>query len=69
MFEGVAKLLCPWPADGVLRLKLENFNRLKLHFFHEQQGVTFVYYEDQGYRWAAYATTREGESRRRRPGR
>ena len=56
--------LLPRPAlhDGLptgLRLKLENFNRLKLHFFHEQAGATFIYYEDQGYRWAAYATTRE----------
>src|SRR5262245_11770316 len=58
-FEGLARLKCPWPADGVLRLQLENYNRLRLHFFHEQAGVTLIYYEDQSYRWAAYATTRE----------
>lgn len=59
--EGIGRLLSPWPNDGVLRLQLENFNRLKLHFFHGLEGVTLVYYEDQGNRWAAYATTREDD--------
>src|SRR5262249_24223600 len=57
--EGTGRLLSPWPADGVLRLQLDNFNRVKMHFFHGLQGVTLVYYEDQGNRWAAYATTRD----------
>jgi outer membrane protein assembly factor BamB len=57
--EGIGRLLSPWPEDGVLRLQLDNFNRLKMHFFHGLTGLTLVYYEDQGNRWAAYATTRE----------
>ncbi len=57
--EGVAKLRSPWPEDAVLRLALENYNRLRLHFYHGDTGVTLVYYEDQNYRWAAYATNRD----------
>jgi outer membrane protein assembly factor BamB len=57
--EGVARLRSPWPEQAMLRLSLENYNRLRLHFYHGLAGVTLVYYEDQNYRWAAYATTRE----------
>lgn len=57
--EGLGRLKCPWPEDGVLRLQLENFNRLQMHFYHGDEGATFIYYEDQSYRWAAYATTRD----------
>ena len=57
--EGVARLKSPWPDSAVLRLALENYNRLRLHCYHGETGVTLVYYEDQNYRWAAYATTRE----------
>ena len=61
--EGVARLRSPWPEQAVLRLALENYNRLKLHFFHGNQGVTLIYYEDQNFRWAAFSTTREGEGK------
>ncbi|MDX1946361.1 MAG: PQQ-binding-like beta-propeller repeat protein [Pirellulaceae bacterium] len=57
--DGLAQLLCPWLADSVLRLELENYNRLRMHFFAGETGVTLVYYEDQSYRWGAYATTRD----------
>jgi len=57
--EGIGRLKSPWLPDGVLRLTLDNFNRLKLHFFHGNEGITLVYYEDQGYRWAAYKTARD----------
>jgi outer membrane protein assembly factor BamB len=57
--EGVARLRAPWTADSAIKLSLENYNRLQLHFFHGSVGVTLVYYEDQQYRWAAYATTRQ----------
>ena len=57
--EGVARLSSPWPEHAMLRLSLENYNRLRLHFYHGLAGVTLVYYEDQNYRWAAYATTRD----------
>lgn len=57
--EGLARLNAPWVDGGVLRLSLEHYNRLQMHFFHENEGATLIYYEDQFYRWAAYATTRE----------
>jgi hypothetical protein len=59
--EGIGRLKCPWPEDGVLRLQLDNYNRLRMHFFHGLEGVTLTYYEDQNYRWAAYVTTREAD--------
>jgi outer membrane protein assembly factor BamB len=62
--EGLARLKAPWTSDSALKLSLENYNKLQMHFFHGRQGVTLVYYEDQQYRWAAYATTRqEGKAR------
>jgi hypothetical protein len=61
--EGVVRLRSPWPEQAVLRLALENYNRLKLHFFHGNQGVSLIYYEDQNFRWAAYSTTREGDGK------
>lgn len=57
--EGISRLNSPWPENGVLRLALEHYNRLQIHFFSGEVGVTLVYYEDQNYRWAAYVTTRE----------
>ncbi|HZL91067.1 MAG TPA: PQQ-binding-like beta-propeller repeat protein [Pirellulaceae bacterium] len=57
--EGLARLRAPWTADSAIKVSLENYNRLQLHFFHGLAGVTLVYYEDQQYRWAAYATTRQ----------
>ncbi|MGH8631549.1 MAG: hypothetical protein ACREU7_12420, partial [Burkholderiales bacterium] len=50
--EGLARLRAPWMADSALKLSLENYNRLQLHFYRGTEGVTFVYYEDQQYRWA-----------------
>ena len=47
--EGLGRLKSPWPEDGILRLQLENFNRLQMHFYHGDEGATFVYYEDQSY--------------------
>ena len=57
--EGLARLKSPWTDDSALKLSLENYNKLQIHFFHGQEGVTLVYYEDQQYRWAAYATRRQ----------
>src|SRR4030095_3170634 len=45
--EGIGRLKCPGPAEGVLRLQLDNYNRLRMHFFHGLEGVTLIYYEDQ----------------------
>ncbi|MEX2173461.1 MAG: PQQ-binding-like beta-propeller repeat protein, partial [Pirellulaceae bacterium] len=57
--EGLGRLRCPWPEDAVLRLALDNYNRLKLHFFCGDRGATLIYHEDQNFRWVAYATTRK----------
>ena len=56
--EGMARLKSPWPDGGVLRLSLENYNRLNCTSF-TRGGRLVIYYEDQNYRWVAYATTRE----------
>lgn len=57
--EGLARLKSPWTADSALKLSLENYNRLQLHFYRGNEGVTIVYYEDLQFRWVAYATTRQ----------
>lgn len=62
--EGLARLESPWLEDSALRLSLENYNDLQIHFFHAEHGVTLFYYEDQGYRWAAYTSQRDGNKPR-----
>jgi|GEM_PF-1206076 len=57
--EGVARLKSPWMDDSVLRLALEHYDKLQMHFYRGEQGVTIIYYEDQSGRWVAYATTRK----------
>jgi hypothetical protein len=57
--EGLVRLKAPLWDDTALRMWLESYNRLQIHCYHGTQGVTLVYYEDQSYRWAAYATTRK----------
>jgi outer membrane protein assembly factor BamB len=57
--EGTARLKSPWLADSLLRLALENYNKLQIHLYHGNQGVTLVYHQDQSSRWAAYVTTRK----------
>jgi outer membrane protein assembly factor BamB len=62
--DGIARLAAPWPEGVVWRLSLEDHNRLQIHFYHGEQGATFVYCADQNDRWTAYATTRKpGEPR------
>jgi outer membrane protein assembly factor BamB len=58
MVEGIGRLKSPWPEGAVLRLQLENFDGLKMHFWNRSAGVTLVY-ADEGNRWTAYKTTRE----------
>lgn len=58
--EGIGRLKSPWPDGAVLRLVPYNFDGLKIHFWNGAAGVTLVYYEE-GNRWAAYKTTRDGE--------
>lgn len=57
--EGLARLKSPWLNDSLLRMSLENYNKLQIHLFHKNQGVTLVYHQDNHYLWAAYATTRK----------
>jgi len=59
---GLLRLKSPWNEETALRLSLENYNQLRIHFFYGRQGITLAYYESDHYRWAAYATTREDES-------
>ncbi len=56
--DGVFRLRSPWQENVALRLALENHNRLRIHFYHGTEGVTFAYYQDEGYTWCAYKTTR-----------
>jgi hypothetical protein len=57
--EGIVRLKSPWPNDGALKLALEDYNRLQLHFFRGDTGVTLVYHEDDLFRWSAYTTVRQ----------
>lgn len=58
--EGVGRLLCPWPEGAVLRFQLENFDGLKMHFWNGSAGATLIY-DDEGNRWTAYKTNRDGD--------
>lgn len=60
-FDGVFRLRWPWQQDTALRLSLENHNRLRIHFYDGLQGVTLVYYQDEGSSWGAYVTTRTSD--------
>lgn len=57
--EGLARLKSPWLNDSLLRMSLENYNKLQIHLFHANAGVTLAYHQDNQYCWAAYATTRK----------
>lgn len=57
--DGLVRWKSPWLEDSALRLALENYHRLKIHFFHGAQGVSLVYYESERFRWSAYTTTRQ----------
>ncbi len=56
--EGILRLKAPWTDDSLLRLELEKYRHLQIHFFAGNQGVTLAYHADQPERWAAYVTTR-----------
>lgn len=62
--EGTARLKSPWLADSLLRMSLENYNKLQIHLYHGNVGVTLVYHQDHAYRWAAYTTTRKPQTTR-----
>lgn len=62
--EGIARLKSPWLNDSLLRMWLENYNKLQIHFFHKNVGVTLVYHQDNMNCWAAYTTTRKPKGAR-----
>lgn len=62
--EGLARLKSPWLDDSLLRMALENYNKLQIHLFHGNTGVTLVYHQDNSYCWAAYTTTRKPSTAR-----
>lgn len=57
--EGIARLKSPWLRDSLVRMSLENYNKLQIHLYHGNQGVTLVYHQDILHCWAAYTTTRK----------
>lgn len=57
--EGIARLKSPWLADSLVRMSLENYNKLQIHLYHGNQGVTLVYHQDVLHCWAAYTTSRK----------
>lgn len=59
IFEGIGKLKAPLVNSGAIKLSLERANRLQIHCFQGDKGVTLQYFEDQDFRWVAYCTTRE----------
>jgi outer membrane protein assembly factor BamB len=58
-FDGLVRLKSPWRDDLALRLAVENYDRLQIHFFRGNAGLSLVYHEGRNYRWCAYAATRE----------
>jgi outer membrane protein assembly factor BamB len=59
VLEGTARLRAPWTNDSVLKIAMENYKGLVIHFYHGQSGVTLTYYQDAGDKWAAWTTTRK----------
>ncbi|HTN76815.1 MAG TPA: PQQ-binding-like beta-propeller repeat protein, partial [Pirellulaceae bacterium] len=59
--DGVFRLRAPWRENVSLRLALENYNRLRMHFYNGTSGTTLVYYQDEGFTWCAYRTTRKDD--------
>ena len=57
--DGLVRLKAPWTDDSVWRFSLESYNRLQLHFFRGDTGVTLVYQEPLLHQWTAYQTTRQ----------
>lgn len=58
-FEGLLRLKAPWTNDSALRMALEDYNRMRIHLFSGEVGVTLAYYENENFRWTGYQTTRQ----------
>lgn len=61
-FEGVMRLRAPLGDDRVLRLAVDNFPRLQLHFFAGDEGVSFVWSQDDPH-WSVYSVRRDPATR------
>ncbi|MCE9525536.1 MAG: hypothetical protein K8R36_05730, partial [Planctomycetales bacterium] len=64
VLEGSARLRAPWTKDSSLKLAMENYKGLVMHFYHGLDGITLAYYQDAGDKWAAWKTTRKSGSLR-----
>jgi len=61
---GLFRLITPLPAGSALRLSILGPERLQVHVWSGQQGVTVRYYPEYHQTWALYATTRRGSKPR-----
>ena len=57
--EGTTRLLAPLPENTVMRITPAYEEKLKLHLFCGNTGVTFTHYASWEMSWAGYATTRD----------
>jgi hypothetical protein len=64
VIDGLAQLRTPWPDAGVLRLRLEEADGLRLHCWSGVQGVTIAYHELPAPQWQAFAVRRQPDQPR-----
>lgn len=57
-FYGLVRMVPDWPADSALRVGLASDDRLQIHFFCGDAGVSIVHDPIGDSQWAAYATAR-----------
>jgi outer membrane protein assembly factor BamB len=60
--SGLFRLKAPLREGVVLRLAMEEYDRLKIHCFREEEGVTLAFYQSMNFAWAAYHTHRQAGS-------
>ena len=59
--SGNYELLAPLPENVAMRISLWEQERLALHFFHGDHGVSIHHYHGEYDPWFAYVTTRQGK--------
>lgn len=60
--DGTVRLKSPWREGFALRFLPQVEDKLHIHCYVGDRGVTFSYYLHELNRWAAYNTTRSGDS-------
>ena len=50
----IRKLKAPWKENTVIRISLKNYSKFRMHFFHQQQGVTVNFHQNHINLIAAY---------------